>query len=169
MPHIHEKIDFVADIFIVYNNKVFLRKHDKYKIWLSVGGHVELDEDPNQAAIREAKEESGLDVVLYKGGLMWENNKGSDSDFSMIVKNDPNQDKDLIPPLFMHRHKISDTHEHISLVYFATATSDKIEISDDAGDRSDEYGWFSKEDLDKLDLHDRIRFYAETALETLAS
>lgn len=44
MAHIHEKIDFVADVFIVYKDKVFLRMHDKLHVWLSVGGHIELDE-----------------------------------------------------------------------------------------------------------------------------
>lgn len=53
MAHIHEKIDFTVEVFVVFQNKVLLRKHDKYKIWLSVGGHIELDEDPNQAALRE--------------------------------------------------------------------------------------------------------------------
>lgn len=52
MPHIHEKIDFTAEVFVVYKNKVLLRLHDKYKIWLSVGGHIELHEEPNQAAVR---------------------------------------------------------------------------------------------------------------------
>lgn len=42
-----------------------MRRHDKYKIWLGVGGHIELDEDPNQAALREVKEEVGL-AVSYK-------------------------------------------------------------------------------------------------------
>ncbi len=42
MPHIHEKIDFTAEVFIVNSDKVLLRKHDKYKFWLSVDtGKVE--------------------------------------------------------------------------------------------------------------------------------
>ena len=64
MPHLHEKIDFTVEVFIVHKNRVLLRLHDKYRIWLSVGGHIELDEDPNQAAIREVKEEVGLDIEL---------------------------------------------------------------------------------------------------------
>ena len=53
MPHIHDNIDFTAEVFVVYKGRVLLRKHDKYKMWLSVGGHIEPDEDPNQAAVRE--------------------------------------------------------------------------------------------------------------------
>ena len=66
MPHIHEKMDFTVETFIVHKNKVLLRKHDKLKIWMSVGGHVELDEDPVEAALREVKEEVGLDITLYQ-------------------------------------------------------------------------------------------------------
>ncbi|MFM2374525.1 MAG: hypothetical protein RLZZ234_520, partial [Candidatus Parcubacteria bacterium] len=50
MPHIHEKIDYTADVFIVHENKVLLRMHEKYHTLLAVGGHVELDEDPAAAA-----------------------------------------------------------------------------------------------------------------------
>jgi 8-oxo-dGTP pyrophosphatase MutT (NUDIX family) len=32
--------------------------------WLPAGGHVEPDETPAQAAIREVLEETGLDVIL---------------------------------------------------------------------------------------------------------
>ena len=64
MPHIHEKIDFTVAIFVVHDGKVLLIHHRKLDKWLPLGGHIELDEDPEQAALREAKEESGLDVEL---------------------------------------------------------------------------------------------------------
>ncbi len=79
MPHIHEKIDFTAEVFIVHKDRVLLRMHDKFKIWLSVGGHVELDEDPIEAAVREVKEEVGLDVTIVGGGRA-----GSSGRFSTI-------------------------------------------------------------------------------------
>jgi len=31
MPHLHDKIDFTVETFIVYNDRVLLRMHDKYK------------------------------------------------------------------------------------------------------------------------------------------
>ena len=49
MAHIHEKIDFTTSVFIVRDGKVLLHKHKKLGIWLQPGGHIELDEDPNQA------------------------------------------------------------------------------------------------------------------------
>ena len=88
MSHIHEKIDFTVEVFLVYKDKVLLRLHEKYKIWLSVGGHIELDEEPNQAAIREVKEEVGLDIQLF--------------DDLQPFKDESNDYKELIPPKFMN-------------------------------------------------------------------
>jgi 8-oxo-dGTP pyrophosphatase MutT (NUDIX family) len=154
MPHIHERIDFVADVFIVHDNKVLLRKHDKYKIWLSPGGHIELDEDPNQAAIREVKEEVGLDITLA----------GETRTFAKSVEG-----KDLLPPRFLNRHTVKEGHEHISMVYFATTRT--TDITQGSTEISDDIRWFTREELDdpKSGVNDRIRFYAKKALEALAS
>ena len=64
MAHIHELIDFTVAIFVVNDEKVLLIHHRKLNRWLPLGGHIELDEDPEQAALREAREESGFDVEL---------------------------------------------------------------------------------------------------------
>lgn len=154
MPHVHEKIDFVADVFVVYKDKVLIRKHDKYNKWLAVGGHIELDEDPNHAAIREVKEEVGLDVELVGKSLKLENKEWSSY-------------RELIPPRYMNIHDISSTHQHISLVYFAKSTSDKV--VDEGKEKSKGYKWFTKQDLEenKEGLSEPIRLYALKVLEEL--
>lgn len=154
MAHIHELIDYTSEVYNVYQDKVLLRKHDKYKIWLSVGGHIELDEDPNKAAVREVKEEVGLDVEL------------DDTLRPPIEDNDRYQE--LIPPYFMNIHKIGDTHKHITLVYFAKALTDKItQIAD--GEVSEECRWFTKDELENLeDIQESVKYYATKALEKLS-
>ena len=57
MAHIHEKIDFTVAIFVVHAGKILLIHHRKLNKWLPLGGHIELDEDPEQAAVREARED----------------------------------------------------------------------------------------------------------------
>jgi 8-oxo-dGTP pyrophosphatase MutT (NUDIX family) len=151
MPHIHEKVDFTVEVFIVYKNKVLLRKHDKYKIWLGVGGHIELDEDPNQAAIREVKEEVGLDTTLLDTRVFKETSQGNIQ---------------LIPPISMNRHPINSAHEHISLVYFGTTSSDRLILEKE----NDECAWLTKEELEKMkDVRSDIKFYALKALEELSN
>ena len=63
MAHIHEKIDFTVAIFVVHEEKILIIHHRKLNKWLPLGGHIELDEDPEIAALREAKEESGGEEV----------------------------------------------------------------------------------------------------------
>jgi ADP-ribose pyrophosphatase YjhB (NUDIX family) len=152
MPHIHEKIDFTVEVFIVYKNKVLLRKHDKYKIWLAVGGHIELDEDPNQAAVREVKEEVGLDVELYDGRSHVSGQSGTYIE--------------LIPPMFMNRHRINPTHEHVSLVYFATSNTDKLVLSET--EKSEECKWLTANEVESSkEIKPEIKHYALKALDTL--
>lgn len=150
MPHIHEKIDFTSEVFVVFNHKVLLRKHDKYKLWLSIGGHIELDEDPCQAAIREVKEEVGLDIELVDSG----ETRQTEDDY-----------KELIPPRFLYRHCINETHEHICFVYFARSTTDKT--SNQSEELSEDIRWFSLEELDNPEITDHVRNYAKRALVLL--
>jgi ADP-ribose pyrophosphatase YjhB (NUDIX family) len=157
MPHIHEKIDFVADAYIVYKDRVLLRMHDKYHVWLPPGGHVELYEDPNQAAIRGAKEEVGLDIELVPPSPMH-----SVSDYLPTSQ-------DLILPRSLNRHRINDTHEHISFGFFAIAKTDQIKQG--TTETSDNIHWFTKEELDdqKFGISERIKNLAHAALKELSS
>lgn len=154
MAHIHEKIDITATVFIVCNGKVLLRMHEKYGMWDGPGGHVELHEDPNEAAIREVKEEVGLDVVLWDGNQRFQTPTGDDN-------------RQLIPPVGLQRHHTSDAHEHVDLVYFAKSESEDVKVEYD-GDRSDEWRWLTAPELDSLDLRPDVRFYAKEALKELA-
>lgn len=154
MPHIHEKIDFTVEVFVVYRDKVLLRKHDKYGIWLSVGGHIELDEDPNAAALREVNEEVGLEVEIYHEAS------------SPLEEMDGY--RELIPPQFMNRHRINETHEHVTLVYFARSNTDQLRLSQT--EKSDECKWFTREELDRAEygISNHVKMYAKSALEKLA-
>ena len=63
----------------------------------------------------------------------------------------PESDKyiELIPPVGINRHRVSLTHEHITMIYFATSATDKV-IPEFDDDRSDEWKWCTKEDLKKI-------------------
>lgn len=155
MPHIHEKMDFCAETFIVYKNTVLLRKHDKLKRWLSVGGHIELHEDPSEAAVREVKEEVGLGVDLYQ-------EDGRQPDFHTA------DNRSVIAPQYVNRHRITATHEHVAFVYFAKAETNELRLSDT--EITDGCKWFTKEELlhGTEGISEDIKFYALKALEKLA-
>ncbi|MCS7294987.1 MAG: NUDIX domain-containing protein [Chloroflexota bacterium] len=53
-----------ATAYIVAQGRTLLIWHRNLGMWLPPGGHCELNEDPVSAAIREAREESGLEVEV---------------------------------------------------------------------------------------------------------
>lgn len=56
---------FTATVVLVSSGnprKVLLGLHKKLGVWLPPGGHIDSGETPIEAAIRETKEEAGIDV-----------------------------------------------------------------------------------------------------------
>lgn len=158
MPHIHEKIDHVSELLIVNGDGVLLRMHDKYDMWLPPGGHVELDEDFVEAALREAKEETGLDVELFTDAY-----KKVDTGERDIFG-----EWELPIPRFINRHRINETHEHISFVYFGT--SNNRDINPAEGEKRDGFKWFTKSELEDpaCEVNVSVKKYALAALDTVS-
>lgn len=154
MAHIHEKIDFTVAIFVVHDDRVLLILHRKLRRWLPLGGHIELDEDPEQAALREAHEESGLEVEL-------------------VGERPPTTEpgtRALIAPRFLDIHRITDTHEHIGMIYFARPRGGNA-TPGLAEEEHLDIRWCGSEDLDRLEppMTDAVKWYCRQALRELGS
>lgn len=164
MAHIHEKIDFTVAIFVVHDGKVLLIHHRQLDKWLPLGGHIELEEDPEQAALREAKEESGLDVELL-GERPPTTSPGT---------------RALIAPRFLDIHRISATHEHIGMIYWARPKAGSSCCDDRAPQRGvptklateehHDIRWCSAEELDRLvpQMTDAVKWYCRRAIEEIS-
>ena len=151
MAHIHEKIDFTVAIFVVSDGQVLLIHHRKLDQWLPLGGHIELDEDPEQAAVREAREESGLEVELI-GERPPTTSPGT---------------RALIAPRFLDIHRINDTHEHIGLIYWARPKTGSVTL---AAEEHHHIRWCSPDDLDALRpaMSKAVKWYCRKAMEESA-
>ncbi len=150
MPHIHEAIDFTVAIFVVRDGKVLIIHHRKLDKWLPLGGHIELDEDPEQAALREAREESGFKVEL-------------------IGERHPTTEpgtRALIAARFLDIHRISDTHEHIGMIYWARPKEGEMTLADE---EHHDIRWCSKEELEELDppMSGAVKWYCLKAIEEI--
>jgi len=166
MAHIHEKIDFTVAIFVVHDKKILVIHHRKLDKWLPLGGHIELDEDPEQAALREAKEESGLDVELL-GERPPTTSPGT---------------RALIAPRFLDIHRISDTHEHIGMIYWARPVGSS-RCDDRTPQRSvptnpilataehHDIRWCSADELEQLQppMPDAVKWYCLKAIEEISA
>lgn len=161
MAHIHTQpgqIDFCVNVYVVYQNKVLLRMHDKYHVWLPPGGHIELDEVPEEAVLREVKEEVGLDVTL------WSQQRAETGDTRPL-----DVYRELIPPYHMNIHRINDEHRHIELAYFATSATDVIREPDDY-EKSGGCQWLTREELlEDAQIVSATKVYCLKALELLGT
>ena len=60
MEELADLVHVTASGFVVGTRGVLLHEHKSLKMWLQPGGHIELGEWPDEAALREAFEETGL-------------------------------------------------------------------------------------------------------------
>jgi 8-oxo-dGTP pyrophosphatase MutT (NUDIX family) len=51
-------------VVLDHADRMLLVHHNKIGQWLYPGGHIDADEDPAQAALREVHEETGLQAVI---------------------------------------------------------------------------------------------------------
>ena len=60
------KRHFCASVFVINpkNKKILLVHHKKFNKWVQPGGHIEDNETPEEAALREVYEETGVKVQL---------------------------------------------------------------------------------------------------------
>ena len=144
--------DFTVATFVLHDGKVLLLWHRKLSMWLPPGGHIDPNELPDEAAVREVKEETGLDVVLL-------------SRPSMDQMPGPLQ---LARPEGIQLEDISPGHQHIDLIYFAQP-QDPAAVSPMANDEVDRVGWYARADLDRIPLTEEVRAWVEKALEQVGA
>jgi len=135
--------EFLSTVFIVDKGKVLLTWNKKVKTWIPLGGHIEPNELPCSSVIREAKEESGLDI-------------------SLVCPFDSSKTANLVQPVHVHLDHIKDDHEHINMFYFSTV---KGGVLLPESDEQTPLRWFSRDELEKETLFPNVR---EWALEALA-
>lgn len=138
--------EFLSTVFIVNNNKVLMTWNHKVNNWIPVGGHVEKNELPCEAAIREAKEESGLDVKLV-------------DPFSKA------KTANLVQPIHIHLDHIKEDHEHINMIYLGVIEGGECFERDD---EDKDLKWFTKEELEQENnLIPNVKEWAIEALNQL--
>ncbi len=145
--------DFVAGAFVVRDGEVLFLKHRKYGIWLQPGGHIEEGETPDEAAIREVREETGLEVEIV-------------DEFQPGMEFEDDWAKNLPRPINVNIHQVEEGHWHVDFLYVARIVGESEEYEYD----EDEMKWFSEEELENEDVEmpDNARKAALKVLENFS-
>ena len=138
---------FTVAVFVVCEGKILLHFHRKLGMWLPPGGHIEVNELPDEAAVREVLEETGVEVELV-------GERREDVE-------DPVQ---LRRPAGVQLENIGPGHQHIDLIYFARPR-DSVEIHADYSE--DKVGWYAPEDWGGMRVNAEVRGWCERALAAL--
>lgn len=137
--------DFTVAVFVVHENRVLLHYHAKLARWLPPGGHIEPNELPDDAAIREVWEETGVRAQLACRPPI---------DFAL-----PGQPRQLCPPAGIQLEDISPGHQHIDLIYFATGHP---------AEPREGVGWFRAGEWSDLFLTEEVDAWCRLALRDVA-
>jgi 8-oxo-dGTP pyrophosphatase MutT (NUDIX family) len=96
---------FTATGFVVHGDRTLLHWHRRLQQWMPPGGHIEPDEDPVQAVLREIREETGVSAeVIPSVPVLPFNAPGQvQPPYTILVEDIPGPD---------------EPHQHIDLIYF---------------------------------------------------
>jgi 8-oxo-dGTP pyrophosphatase MutT (NUDIX family) len=144
---------FTATTFIVHDRDVLLHLHPKQKLWLPPGGHIERDELPHVAAVREVEEETGLRVRLH-----------SEAQSAQLAVR---MDCGVIPqPAFILIEDINPFHQHLDFVYFATIPdTDRWCQGRNATWQRSGFDWFDAIKLESDEVPTNVRVGARLAVD----
>ena len=117
-------------------------------MWLPPGGHVDPNEQPDVAAVREVLEETGILAELV-------------GDRAPRV-GDP---VPLVRPEGVQLESIGPGHEHIDLVYFARRHGGEIVPSPEC----ERAGWYRLDELETLGVNAEIREWSRRAVVAVAA
>lgn len=129
--------EFTSCVYIVEQQRVLLIFHLKMQKWLPPGGHLEPNELPCEAAKREAREETGLEIELIPQENVWIdrwNAKSFERPYLCLLEN--------IPARGDH-----PAHQHIDMIYVAKPAGGTETLN---ANETDGLRWFSLEEIEAM-------------------
>ncbi len=151
MSHKNFFLDFTVGVFVVHSQKVLLCYHRNMGMWLPVGGHIEDNETPDKAALRETIEEAGIEVILVGEKLN-------------IA--DPRVET-LVTPIFVDKHFVRGEHWHLGMFYAAVPKDENPQIKLDISEHI-ALDWFTEKQVGELtQILPTVSYYAKHAINLI--
>lgn len=154
--------EFTVAVFVVHEDRVLLHRHKRLQRWLPPGGHIDPGELPDEAARRETREETGLDVELVDAPLA----------LSVEGQNEVEEagPARLVQPLGIQLEDIGPGHQHIDLIYVARPKSGAaLDLLAEEGTLDANLAWYAAEEWDAMGVSAEVRGWAAAAMTVIRS
>ncbi|WP_129115204.1 NUDIX hydrolase [Halegenticoccus tardaugens] len=148
---------FTATVYVVNDGATALHEHGRLGIRLPPGGHVDRDELPHEAALREAREETGLEPTLLVD---------QPDVSSPTARTIPRPRHLLLEDINVHDGAVG--HQHIDHIYYATVESREID-PDDGEEDPDAWEWYTAADLRDRGLDADVAELGREAIDVAAA
>lgn len=128
--------ELCASIFVIdpETKRILLVKHREFKKWVQPGGHLEHNETPEEAAMREVFEETNIKVKI-------------------LGEHFPRED-DFIRPLGIQCNR-KEGYVQVDILYFGIPSGNTEPYVDD--EETIAAKWFTREELDELNVFEDIK------------
>jgi 8-oxo-dGTP pyrophosphatase MutT (NUDIX family) len=124
--------------------RILLHWHNKYQKWMPPGGHMEDHEIPEEAAIRECMEETGLEVTVSgrPNPDFFEHERSEGHmltlPYVMLLENVPSNPRTG-----------EEAHQHIDFVYIAKPKNEEQVLRLQESESS-EIKWFTRAEVEAI-------------------
>lgn len=140
---------WVTTIFLVKDDgKVLLTWNGRLDTWIPVGGHIEPGDNPDDAIIREVKEEI----------------PGFEFEFIPSPHYEGNNAVKVIKPYRVQIERVPHHNSHINIVFFGKCTK---WVNLEENDEGDKLRWFSEEELEKEEMLESVKKLALIAIDSV--
>ncbi|QIB73627.1 NUDIX domain-containing protein [Halogeometricum borinquense] len=146
---------FTATVYVVNDSAVALHHHERLGIEIPPGGHVDRDEIPHEAGLREVREETGLDAELL------DDTDPVDSPDGRVL---PDPRHQMLYDINIHDDGTVG-HQHIDHIYYATVESRDIDPDGDDEADAEAWTWYDADELRENDIDPDTTEFALEAIE----
>lgn len=141
---------FTATAIVVHNNQTLLMWHKRLQRWMPPGGHLDPNELPEEAAIRECKEETGLNIEILSE---WEWNVFAGHEDEGRMQKKPIAT--LIEQIPASKERNEPAHQHMDFVFLGTLAHENQLLQPQLAEMT-ALRWFSRSEIFDLQTESEI-------------
>jgi 8-oxo-dGTP pyrophosphatase MutT (NUDIX family) len=137
---------------IVFNSKkqILMIHHNKFRLWLPPGGHIEENELPDDAVLREIYEETGIkaSIISVNQGLSLSDELCKELKYPFTI--------------LLEDIEGNKTHNHIDMIYLCFTINEEFVLKES---EVNDIGWFSSGQIGELKTFENVKKIVSKSIE----